>query len=113
MGGMTLDLGVDVVSLTEALINIESVSMDETRIADEVETQLRGLTHLETERIGNTVMARTSLGLAERVVIAGHLDTVPVSDNLPARLEDGRLYGRGACDMKGGVAVALRLAHAV
>ena len=59
------------------------------------------------ERDGHTVVARTSLGRAERVVLGGHLDTVPAADNLPARLVDGRLSGLGSCDMKGGVAVAL------
>jgi succinyl-diaminopimelate desuccinylase len=44
------------------------------------------------------------------VVVAGHLDTVPLNDNLPARRDETRLHGLGSCDMKGGVAVALRLA---
>jgi succinyl-diaminopimelate desuccinylase len=59
------------------------------------------------------VVAQTRLGRAERVLIGGHLDTVPVHDNLPHRIEDGLLYGLGACDMKGGVAVALSLAATV
>ena len=63
------------------------------------------------QRFGNTVVARTELGRDERVVIAGHIDTVPLNDNLPARRDDGgNLHGLGTCDMKGGVAVALRLA---
>src|SRR5688500_1028919 len=72
-----LDLGVDAVSLTEALVDIESVSGNEEAIADAVEAALRRLTHLEVSRFGNTVVARTDQGHAERVVIAGHLDTVP------------------------------------
>jgi succinyl-diaminopimelate desuccinylase len=106
----TLDLSQDVVALTEDLVNIESVSGDEQRIADGVETALRALDHLEVQRFGHTVVARTDQGRDERVVIAGHLDTVPVNDNLPARRDEGKLHGLGACDMKGGVAVALRLA---
>jgi succinyl-diaminopimelate desuccinylase len=106
----TLDLSQDVVALTEDLVNIESVSGDEQRIADAVETALRALDHLEVQRFGHTVVARTDQGRDERVVIAGHLDTVPVNDNLPARRDEGKLHGLGACDMKGGVAVALRLA---
>jgi succinyl-diaminopimelate desuccinylase len=106
----TLDLSQDVVALTEDLVNIESVSGDEQRIADAVETALRALDHLEVQRFGHTVVARTDQGRDERVVIAGHLDTVPVNDNLPARRDESRLHGLGACDMKGGVAVALRLA---
>ncbi len=106
----TLDLSQDVVALTEDLVNIESVSGDEQRIADGVETALRALDHLEVQRFGHTVVARTDQGRDERVVIAGHLDTVPVNDNLPGRRDESKLHGLGACDMKGGVAVALRLA---
>ena len=107
---MTLDLTRDAVTLTAQLVDIESVSRNEQRIADEVETALRGLGHLAVTRHGNTLVARTDLGRGERVVIAGHLDTVPVSGNLPSRLEDGILHGLGSCDMKGGDAVMLRLA---
>ena len=106
----SLDLTADVVTLTEQLVNIESVSGNEQRLADGVESALRGLSHLEVKRFGNTVVARTDHGHRERVVIAGHLDTVPVHDNLPARRDDENLHGLGTCDMKGGVAVALRIA---
>ncbi|WP_296605584.1 succinyl-diaminopimelate desuccinylase [Nocardioides sp.] len=111
---MQLDLTTDVVALTEQLVNIESVSRHEQEIADVVETALAAYDHLTVSRHGNTVVARTDLGLGERVVIAGHLDTVPLNDNLPARYEqrpDGDvLHGLGTCDMKGGDAVILRLA---
>jgi succinyl-diaminopimelate desuccinylase len=111
MGDMTsLDLHTDVVTLTEQLIDIESVSGNERAIADAVETGLRALPHLTVSRFGNTLVARTEQGHGERVVVAGHLDTVPVNDNLPARRDDELLHGLGACDMKGGVAVALRIA---
>lgn len=105
-----LDLTVDAVQLTEGLVNIESVSGNEREIADAVEAALRSLDHLEVQRFGHTVVARTRQGRAERVVIAGHIDTVPVNDNLPARRDGTRLHGLGTCDMKGGVAVALRIA---
>jgi succinyl-diaminopimelate desuccinylase len=91
-------------------VNIESVSRNEAAIADAVESALRTLGHLEVTRHGHTVVARTNLGHVERVVIAGHLDTVPLNDNLPARREGGLLHGLGTCDMKGGDAVMLRLA---
>jgi succinyl-diaminopimelate desuccinylase len=114
MGAMTtLDLTADAVTLTERLVDIESVSRDEQRIADAVEDALRPLAHLSLTRRGNTVVARTDLGRTERVVIAGHLDTVPVNGNLPARREGGLLHGLGTCDMKGGDAVILRLAATV
>jgi succinyl-diaminopimelate desuccinylase len=107
---MALDLGVDTVQLTEDLVNIESVSGHEQEIADALEAALREVGHLEVQRFGHTVVARTNQGRAERVVIAGHIDTVPLNANLPARRDEHALHGLGACDMKGGVAVALRLA---
>ncbi len=109
----TLDLSADAVTLTEQLVNIESVSRNERAIADAVESALRTLPHLTVTRRGHTVVARTDLGHGERVVIAGHLDTVPLNDNLPARREGDLLHGLGTCDMKGGDAVILRLAATV
>jgi succinyl-diaminopimelate desuccinylase len=105
-----LDLTSDVVELCARLVDIESVSRDERTIADAVETALAPLPHLDVVRRGHTVVARTDLGRGERVVIAGHLDTVPVNDNLPSRDDGTNLHGLGACDMKGGDAVILRLA---
>jgi succinyl-diaminopimelate desuccinylase len=113
MGAMTLDLAADAASLTEQLVNIESVSRNEEAIADAVEAALRPLDHLRVSRLGNTVVARTELGRGERVMIAGHLDTVPVNHNLPARRDGGLLHGLGTCDMKGGDAVMLRIAATV
>jgi len=110
---MILDLAADAVDLTEQLVDIESVSRNEQAIADAVEAALRPLAHLSVTRHGNTVVARTDLGRGERVVIAGHLDTVPVNDNLPARRDGGILHGLGTCDMKGGDAVLLRIAATV
>lgn len=110
---MGLDLTQDVVAVTAAVVDIESVSTHERALADAVEAALGGLGHLAVVRYGNTIVARTDLGAGERVVIAGHLDTVPVEDNLPSRNDGTVLHGRGTVDMKGGVAVALRLAHDV
>lgn len=107
---MSLDLTTDVVELTRQLVDIESVSRNEQEIADAVEAVLSGVPHLAVTRVGHTIVARTELGRPDRVVIAGHLDTVPLNANLPARLEDGVLHGLGSVDMKGGVAVALKLA---
>lgn len=112
-----LDLSADVVTLTAQLVDIESVSRDEKSIADAVEAVLSPYPHLQVVRRGNTVVARTDLGHAERVVIAGHLDTVPLNANLPHRREqtpEGELlHGLGTCDMKGGDAVILKLAAEV
>jgi succinyl-diaminopimelate desuccinylase len=110
---MSLDLTADVVALTEALVDIESVSLHEEPITDAIESALRTARHLELTRIGNSLVARTHLGRGERVVIAGHVDTVPVHDNLPSRNDGTFLHGLGTCDMKGGVAVMLKLAATV
>lgn len=114
-----LDLTADVVDLAAAICDVESVSLAEGPLADLVVAALSELPHLQVTRIGHTVVARTQLGRAERVVLAGHLDTVPLTDppNLPTRREDRDgaevLWGRGTVDMKGGVAVQLRLAAAL
>ena len=113
MTHVDLDLTADVVTLCEQLVDIESVSRNEQPIADAVERALSGLAHLDVVRRGDTVVASTRLGCDERVVIAGHLDTVPLNANLPSRNDGTLLHGLGACDMKGGDAVILRLAGAV
>lgn len=109
-----LDLSLDAGELTARLVDIPSVSGSEGPLADAVEHALRALPRLRVDRFGNNVVARTFLGRPERVVLAGHLDTVPVAGNLPARLdEDGVLWGCGTSDMKSGVAVQLRIAATV
>jgi len=111
---VSLDLQGDLVTLTRAICDVPSVSGQEGALADAVEDALRACAHLEVLRDGDAVVARTRLGRAERVVVAGHLDTVPVAGNLPSQLRDGpdgpELWGRGTVDMKGGVAVQLALA---
>ena len=129
------DLNGDLGALTLALVSAPSVSGAEAPLADAVQTALAAHAHLEVLRHGNTVVARTRLGRGERVVVAGHLDTVPISprtDNVPGRIEslenlesledlggtgaqDGQggqtvVWGRGSVDMKGGIAVGLQLA---
>lgn len=111
------DLASPPADIAQALVDVPSVSGSEGPLADAVEAALRDLDHLEVLRHGNTVVARTHLGRPQRVVVAGHLDTVPVSlrsRNVPGRREerDGQevVWGRGSVDMKGGVAVALHLA---
>ncbi len=105
-----LDLRADPSDLTAALIDIPSVSRDERRIADEVEAALRGQTGYEVIRNGDAVLARTNLGRPSRVILAGHLDTVPIADNVPSRRDADHIYGCGASDMKSGDAVFLHLA---
>lgn len=118
---MPLDLTASSVDLTRQLCDIESVSGNETGLADEIERALAPLPHLQVIRDGDTIVARTDLGRDRRVVIAGHIDTVPLNGNLPTRFEtietdaSGQLpgeylWGRGTVDMKAGVAVQLKLA---
>lgn len=110
------------------LVNVPSVSGEERVLADAVELTLSQCAHLTVQRIGNTVIAQTHLGRSSRVILAGHLDTVPPADNTQAVLiakgdsfphdtaqkaTEDLVFGLGACDMKGGVAVALQAAVTV
>jgi succinyl-diaminopimelate desuccinylase len=111
--GVRLDLSASAGDLTARLVDIESVSGSEGPLADAIEAALRDCGHLSVARDRNTILARTELGKPQRVVLAGHIDTVPVAGNLPSHLREGLLYGCGASDMKSGVAVQLRLAAEV
>ena len=108
-----LDLTADPVELTATLVDIPSESGAEGPLADAVEASLRELAHLRVVRDGDAVVAFTDLGRARRVVLAGHLDTVPIIDNVPSRREGGRMHGCGTSDMKSGIAVLLHLAATV
>jgi succinyl-diaminopimelate desuccinylase len=112
---MSLDLHADPVDLTAALVDVFSVSGSEAELATLVQDALREQApHLEVVRNGDAVLARTNLGRGSRVVLAGHLDTVPENGNFPSRREgtgdDEILHGLGTVDMKGGDAVFLHLA---
>jgi succinyl-diaminopimelate desuccinylase len=107
---VTLDVRASADALTAALVDIPSVSGTEEHLADQIEEALRPLPHLAVARDGDAVLARTTLGRASRVVLAGHIDTVPIADNLPSRQHGDRLFGCGTSDMKSGIAVMLRLA---
>jgi succinyl-diaminopimelate desuccinylase len=106
---LTPDVLVDPVVLTRALVDVESVSRNEKVIADYVQDVLKQAPHLISDRHGNTLMARTDLGREQRVVLAGHLDTVPINNNFPSTVVDDLIYGCGTSDMKSGVALALHL----
>ncbi len=117
-----LPLDGGVVALTAAMVDIASVSGDERMLADAIERALSiHAPHLEVLRDGDAIVARTTLGRAQRVIVAGHIDTVPINNNLPSRLvpgengdaSTGTLHGRGTVDMKGGCAVMLALAVSV
>lgn len=107
----------DPVALTRELIDIESVSGNEKPIADSVYAAVEHISdtgvELELLRDGDTIVARTHQNLGQRIVIAGHLDTVPIENNVPSTQSDNIIYGRGACDMKSGVAMQLCVAAAL
>jgi succinyl-diaminopimelate desuccinylase len=105
-----LDFTADPVELTAALVDVQSVSGDEQVLAAAVEAAIREQAPgYEVLRSGNAVLARTTGTRPTRVLLAGHLDTVPVADNLPSRREGGKLYGCGTSDMKSGDAMIAHL----
>jgi succinyl-diaminopimelate desuccinylase len=104
---------MDLLVQTAELVAIPSESHHEAALADHVEARLRALEHLRVDRLGDNVVARTTGGRDMRLVVAGHLDTVPANGNATPEIRDDVLWGLGAADMKGGLAVMLELAAAV
>lgn len=100
----------DLLARTAALVDVASPSRAEGPLVDLLESELRAHGHLDVARVGDNLVARTRLGRSHRVILAGHTDTVPASNNEVARIDDGRLFGVGSADMKGGLAVMLDLA---
>lgn len=105
------DLKSNLSELAAKLISINSVSLQEKNICDFILKYLSVNKNLKISRIGNSIVARTNLGRAKRVILAGHIDTVPSSGNETPTFVGGKLYGLGACDMKGGIAVMMALAR--
>ena len=103
----------ELLALAAAFVDIPSVSREESRLAERVADELSGLAWLDVVRIGDNVVAATNLGRERRIVVAGHLDTVPPAGNAGARLDGDVLWGLGAADMKGGLAVMVDVARAI
>lgn len=106
------DAAARIEALTMDLCAIPSVTGNEAACADAVEALLRA-TPLVVERVGHTLLARPGI-TDDRplVLLVGHTDTVPPHpEDGPVRREGDRLYGLGASDMKGGLAVMLALAE--
>lgn len=101
----------DLLTETAALVAVPSVSHSEHDLAEQIEQRLRGHPWLSVDRVGSNVIARTSLGAPSRIVLAGHLDTVPANDNAEPRVVGEVLWGLGSADMKGGLAVMLAVAE--
>lgn len=113
----SLNTKATTVELVIEICNIESVSKNEKALADAIENTLAEVSHLSLTRDGNAIIARTELGRDQRVIIAGHIDTVPVAENLPAQLmhfeREQVIWGRGSVDMKASIGVMLKLAIAL
>ena len=103
----------DLLRRCAALVDVPSVSRHEAALADVVEGELRAVPWLTVDRVGDNVVARTTLSRAQRLLLVGHLDTVPPNGNEQARLDGDTLWGLGSADMKGGLAVFLELATTV
>ncbi|MBB4664449.1 M20 family metallopeptidase [Conexibacter arvalis] len=120
--------GLALTALLRQLVAVESTNpgTQEAAMADAVEAQLRGVEGIALARVETlperdslaAVVAGTAAGAfaGPRVILNGHLDTVPVDDpagwSVPpfaGELRDGHVYGRGACDMKAGLAVQIAL----
>lgn len=103
----------DLLARTAELVDIPSVSHNEAAITDHIGCAFDKLHAFRVERVGANLVARTHFGRDQRLVLAGHTDTVPVNDNAGARIDGDRLYGLGSADMKSGLAVFIELAEAI
>ncbi|MFM1826246.1 MAG: hypothetical protein RLZZ37_881 [Actinomycetota bacterium] len=108
-----MNINQELGKLTLDLVNISSVSKDEKSIADSIETALSECSHLKLTRVNNSLVAQTNFGNKQRVVIAGHIDTVPANNNFPGQINNSEVTGLGSVDMKSGIAVALKLASEI
>jgi succinyl-diaminopimelate desuccinylase len=103
----------DLLALTASLVDIPSVSLNEEAITDHLEALLAPVPWLTTVRVGNNLAARTRLGRGQRLLLAGHTDTVPPNGNEKAVIEGDVLWGIGSADMKAGDALLLDLATTI
>ena len=103
----------DLLADTARLVDIASPSHGESELADVLAAELADVQALSVERVGDNVVARTDLGRAHRVILAGHLDTVAPRGNERAVLDGDVCRGVGSADMKGGLAVMAQLARTI
>ncbi len=108
-----MNINQELSKLTLDLVNISSVSKDEKSIADSIAEALKKIGHLKITRVNNSIVAQTNFGNKQRVVIAGHIDTVPANNNFPGKINNSEVFGLGSVDMKSGIAVALKLASEI
>lgn len=114
-----------VVADTQALIRIDSQNpgIQEAACGDWVGNRLSDIGLSVTTQIvdgerKNLMATVPAEGDGPRLILLAHIDTVPIGggwtvDPLGGEIINDRIYGRGACDMKGGVAVSLGLVEAL
>ena len=103
----------DLLELTAELVDIPSVSFEEGPLVSLIEKELSAIPYLSIDRVGDNLIARTDFNKEQRLVLAGHTDTVPGDTQSGARIEGDTCWGLGSADMKGGIAVMLELARSV
>ncbi|MBS1264599.1 MAG: putative succinyl-diaminopimelate desuccinylase DapE [Acidimicrobiaceae bacterium] len=103
----------DLLALTAELVSVPSVSHEEAAIVALIEARLRAVPGLSIDRVGDNLVARTDLGRPQRLILAGHTDTVPGDTAAGARIDGDTCSGLGSADMKGGLAVMMALATSV
>jgi succinyl-diaminopimelate desuccinylase len=111
---VTGDLAERLAARTLALVDVASESYDEAAILAHVRERapMTGFRLADDEDACLVYLPIRRAG-TPLVLFAGHVDTVPIARNVPGRREDGWVVGRGACDMKAGVAVMLELMEAL
>ena len=103
----------DLLDLTAQIVSVPSVSRQEQALTAWLEGELRAVPGLVVDRVGENLVARTQLGRSQRLILAGHTDTVPPDGNADARIDGDRCYGVGSTDMKSGLAVMVEAARTI
>ncbi len=108
-----MDLKGTLVDILCDLIGIESVTDNEKELCDILEKTLSAYSG-ELIRKDNSLVLHLDSGKDSRIALCGHIDTVPIGDSsTKAIVKDGFVWGRGACDMKSGLASMLKLLHEI
>ncbi len=97
-------------ALTLELVDCASESREEQPAIDLARQRLEQA-GVPVRDLGDTCLVAGTAERGERplVLLAGHLDTVPVQGNRPGRIDGGAVHGLGSCDMKGACAVMIEL----
>jgi succinyl-diaminopimelate desuccinylase len=102
------ELAARLATRTLELVDIPSESHSESALAEHVANVLRE-GGAEVLDLGDSCVLARPRETQPRVLLAGHLDTVPAQGNIPGRLDSNHVHGLGASDMKGALAVMIEL----